>query len=331
MSATSVVKHLAVFVAVVGLVVAGAAAAPLVADSGSTAHAQITNEQYQPNNILPDETAESGSITMNSDAAGKTVLVDVGHENTVSADDIQPLVSTLVENGHQVRFYRGERTSLNESLRAADAYVVANPQRGHTSDELAGVKAFTEAGGRVLVVGDPPAVRVSGGLLFARPQQSSAKHTSLASQYGVAFDSGYLYNMAENDNNFKSVYATPDASTGLSEGVGRVVMRGVAPVTTAGGERALVGSEGTTFSATRKSGEYAVAVQNGNVAALGDSDFLSRENVYDADNEVLVGNVADFLVSGDKNPGAPASPTAGTEGPARPPTGDSAPRPPTAA
>ncbi|MFB6122411.1 MAG: DUF4350 domain-containing protein [Haloferacaceae archaeon] len=327
MSARSVANHLAVFVVVVGLVVAGAAAAPVVVDSGNTEYTQITNEQYQPNNILPEETAEEGSITMNSDASGKTVLVDVGHENAVSADDIQPLVSTLVENGHEVRFYRGQRTSLNESLRNADAYVVVNPQRRHTNAQLAGVKAFTEAGGRVLVVGDPPSVSVSGGLLFASLQQTSAKHTSLASQYGIAFDAGYLYNMEDNDNNFKSIYATSDASTSLSEGVSRVVMRSAAPVTTASGETALVGSEGTTFSTTRKSGEYAVAVQSGNVAALGDSDFLARENAYDADNEVLIGNVADFLVSGDKEPGAPKPPNAGSEGPTRPPTGGPAPRP----
>jgi hypothetical protein len=85
----------------------------------------------------------------------------------------------------------------------------------------------------------------------------------------------------------------------------------------------MVGSEGTTLSSTRRTGEYAVAVRNGDVAAIGDTSFLAREDVYEADNEVLVGNLADFLVSGDKEPGAPAEPEpdrpAGPTGPVRPP------------
>jgi hypothetical protein len=46
------------------------------------------------------------------------------------------------------------------------------------------------------------------------------------------------------------------------------------------------------------------------VTAVGDTSFLSRENAYDADNEVLIGNLADFLVTGDKAEGAPKPPGA---------------------
>lgn len=326
----------ALFVVIVVVIVGAAAVAPYALGSDADSRSDtvtVQNQQFQPGTILPDETAESGEITMSSSASGKTVLVDVGHQNGVSKTQLEPLLSTLVENGHQIRFYRGQRQSLNESLRSADAFVVASPQQRFTSDELAGVEAFTDAGGRVLVMGGPPSVRISGGLLFGIGsfEPTAPRTTDLASTYGIAYGSGYLYNMQENDNNYKSIYAEPSSDGGLADGVERVVVRDAVPVRTGSGTRVLVGADGTHLSTTRDSGQYAVLArsQGGNVTAVGDAGFVSRENAYDADNEVLIGNLADFLVNGEKTPGAPKEPGADT--PAGPPGGPSPPPRPTPA
>jgi hypothetical protein len=329
----------AVFVVIVVVLVGGAAVAPYAlgtSGDGGGDPVTVENQQFQPGTILPDETAEQGQISMESDADGKTVLVDVGHRNGVSKTQLEPMLSALVENGHRVRFFRGQRTSLNESLRSADAFVVASPQQRFTSDELAGVEAFTDAGGRVLVMGGPPTVQVSGGILFGIGsfEPAAPRTTGLASTYGIAYGSGYLYNMEENDNNFKSIYARPAASGGLADGVERVVVRDAVPVRTGDGSPVLVGTEGTHLSTTRDAGEYAVLARSegGNVAAVGDTSFVSRENAYDADNEVLIGNLADFLVNGEKTPGAPKEPGAderagGPGGPAPPTRPTPAPTP----
>jgi len=313
-----------VFVVVVAAVVGGAAVAPYALGSADDDSDPVTveNQQFQPGTILPDEAPEEGEISMESDAASKTVLVDVGHENDVTKTQLEPLLSTLVENGHRVRFYRGQRRSLNESLRTADAFLVASPQQRYTSDELAGVDAFTDAGGRVLVMGDPPSVQASGGLLFGFGsfQPTAPRTTALGSTYGVAYGSGYLYNMAENDNNYKSIFARPTGDAELTSGVDRVVMREAVPLRTADATRALVGTDGTHLSTTRDAGEYAVLARSGNVVAVGDTDFVARENAYDADNDALVGNLADFLVDGEKEPGAPTPP--GVDQPERPPAGE---------
>jgi hypothetical protein len=71
---------------------------------------------------------------------------------------------------------------------------------------------------------------------------------------------------------------------------------------------------------------YGVAVRSGDVAMIGDTDFLTPESAYVADNEVLVGNIADFLVSGDKTENAPAPPS---EGPGPGGSAPAPPRPPT--
>jgi hypothetical protein len=314
----------AVFVVIVAVLVGGAAVWPMVLGPADTSGDDVTvqNQQFQPGNILPDETPERGEISMDSDASGKTILVDAGHANDVSETELEPLLSTLTANGHEVRFYEGRRTELNQSLRSADALLVVNPRQPYTSSELAGVEAFTDAGGRVLVMADPPSVQGIGGILFGGLRQTSARTASLGSTYGIAYGSGYLYNMESNDNNFQSIYARPAASGALGDGVGQVVMREAVPIRTGdGATRVLVGSEGTHLSSTRDSGQYAVVARQGNVAAVGDTDFLTRENAFDADNEVLIGNLADFLVNGEKTPGAPQPPGAEEE-PPRPPGGE---------
>ena len=320
----SAAKSGALFVGLVVLLVGAAAVVPFVGGAGGgTEYSPVENENFQPDRIVAEESPEEGEITMESDAEGKRVLIDAAHGNDIGEAELAPLVQTLVENGHTVDYYRGRGGSLNESLRGADAYVVINPSQPFQGREVEGIEAFADAGGRVLMLGDPPSVQLSGGLLLASFEEVAYKQTGVASRFGVAFGSGYLYNVAENDANFKSIYATPTGEGALTAGVDRVVMRNAVPVATGSGSVAMVGSEGTTLSSTRRTGEYAVAVRNGDVAAIGDTSFLARDDVYEADNEVLVGNLADFLVSGDKEPGAPAEPgpdrPAGPTGPVRPP------------
>ena len=261
-----------------------------------------------PANALPSTDDGSGSITMDADAESKTVLVDVGHENGISESDIQPLVNTLVENGHEGRFFTRQDRDLNESLRSADAYLVANPRQRYTGEQLAGVEAFERAGGRVLLLSQPAQSQGMGGLLITRVEQVNNVDSAIGSTFGLAFRSGYVYNLQENQNNYKSVYATPAGSGDLTEGVDRVVFREAAPLVAPDDATTLQGLEGTTLSTTRNGGEYALAAQTGNVTAVGDTDFLNAENAYVADNEAFIGNLADFLVSGDKAEGAPQPP-----------------------
>ncbi|PSP75144.1 hypothetical protein BRC70_01860, partial [Halobacteriales archaeon QH_6_68_27] len=42
------------------------------------------------------------------------------------------------------------------------------------------------------------------------------------------------------------------------------------------------------------------AVRTDNMVFVADSDFVDQSEVYDADNEVFVSNMLNFLVSGDK-------------------------------
>jgi hypothetical protein len=301
-------------------------------DGQGVSRPAVDTPQYGSVDATP--VPQEGRIELDAATSGKTVLVDTVHENAVTDAELQPLVDALVRNGHEVRFTSQATRNLNASLREADALLVVNPVRRYSADQVAGVRAFAEAGGRVVVLSDPPATRVTGGLLSVSVERVGGKTTSLASPLGVAVGSSGLYHTTENANNYEDVYATPGEGP-LAAGVDRVVLREATPVIHGpDGTTALSTVEGTTLSSTRRSDTFAVAATNGNVTAVGDSDFLAASNVYDADNEAFAGNVADFLVTGDKAAGAPATPQppGGPTGPVGPgvptPPGGAAPTPP---
>lgn len=316
-----------VFLLVVAVVVGGAAAIPLVSTEQTAPPATVDNPQFDPSGSLIEAAPEDGTIRMESDAADKTILIDAGHGNSPSADSIDPLVSTLVANGHSVRFFDPQanpRASLNASLRGADAFVTITPTRRYSDGQLAGIAEFTEAGGRLAVLSEPSAGGSLGGLLGSLLGVSSGPSgpatSGLSTQYGLELGAGSLYDI-DSERNYASVNAS-EASGSLGAGVQAAVLRDAAPVVTGpDAQVALRSSPDAQLTTTRRSGEYAVAAQQGPVAVIGDTDFLTPDDAYRGDNEVLIGNLADFLVSGEKTPeDAPERPEPSGPGPGGVPT-----------
>lgn len=294
-------------VVVVGTVAAGGFA-------GATPEVnQIETPSFNPNDSAATAPAQTGDLTMEANASGEVIVIDAGHGAQIDREALAPVVTTLSENGATVKYHVGERQggrSLNASLREADAFVVFGAESRYTEDQLAGLDAFTDAGGRVLVMNEPAQASYGGLLLFGMPRGGSSVTSPLApvlSQYGLAYDNGYLYNMEEYALNYRSVYATPAGSSPLTEGVDRTVLYTSTPVT--GPNTLLTATDGTTLSQTRRQGTYGVLARSGNVVAVGDSSIATQEFLYRADNEQLVGNLLDFLVSGEKSPAdAPQKP-----------------------
>ncbi|ERG95488.1 ABC transporter [Haloquadratum walsbyi] len=305
----------AVFAVIITVVLIGALVIPFI---GGGTTPQVTNlaaEQTNTDTVQITPTAEEGDITVDGPGGSKTVLIDKAHSNRLSDEKLSTLTNALVRNGHMVRVLSREQArepAWNESLRSADALVIANPTQPYNSGQLAGLEKFANAGGRVTLLADPAAISAGGGLLGLSIQESSAQYTGLASSFGFAAQSGYLYNMHNYQNNFKSIYATTPSETrsSLSEGIDRVVLREAVAISTASAEPALNTVDQTVREPTRREATYTVAATTGSVAIVGDTDFMKPKNVYVADNEILLGNLATFLVSGNKRPGAPAAPDA---------------------
>ncbi|WP_299264961.1 DUF4350 domain-containing protein [Halorientalis sp.] len=331
-----------VFVVVLALVLVVAAAMPLLASSGGDANPRPQNPaSFQPGNIIPEDLEQNGSISIDASGEERVVLIDQAHDNDFDREDIEPMVDALIAQGYEVRFHGGSgpgggarpagpgsSSPLNESLRSADAFVVISPERRFSDAAQRGLVDFADRGGRVALLGEPTSSTSSVISIFgpAPGPDVTSQMTPLSSRFDMSLSTGYLFNMFENGNNFQNVYASASGDGPLTEDVDRVLFDRATNVNVGGDATvALSATDRTALSATREQEEYSVAAVNGNVALVGDTSFLTPENHNYADNEVFISNLAEFLVTGQKEP----KPEPDARRPGAPP-GARQPRPPAA-
>ncbi|AQL44197.1 hypothetical protein BV210_16420 [Halorientalis sp. IM1011] len=340
---TNVARLVGVFAVVLALVLAVAAVSPLVTSPGGDANPRPQDPAaFEPGNILPGDVNQTGTVSVEAGSEEKVVLIDRAHENDFDREEIEPLVESLVSAGYEVRFHGGggpggapsssgpgSSSPLNQSLRDADAFLVIAPGRPFTDAARRGIADFADRGGRVALLGEPTSATTSIVSILGpvTSTQSASQMTPLSSRFGMGLSTGYLYNMYENGNNYQNVYATASGDGPLTEGVDRVMFD--RPTALSVGEEASVAlsaTERTSLSTTRQQAAYPVAAVNDDVALIGDTSFLTPSNYQYADNEVLVSNLAEFLVNGQKEP--KPTPT-GTERPGVPPGAQPPRTPPT--
>jgi hypothetical protein len=194
--------------------------------------------------------------------------------------------------------------------------VVVNPTDTFDTGETAAVEAFADAGGRVLMMADAKSTSIAGLLGGAGEPASPGAET--LSRFGVGIGSGYLYSMADDDRNYQTIAASGSGSFG--EGVSQVRLRRATPVVASPNVTVTLrtGPEAELSTAGPSSrGRHPVAARHGNVAVVGDTSLLAPSNLRRADNEVLVGNLVEFLVEGSTVGSEPFE----TERPEQSPTG----------
>jgi hypothetical protein len=319
MRPAEIAKPLGVFVVVILVILAGTAVLGAVSGGGGGApdgeNVQGQSPaQFQPDRVNPDVDPEEGEITVDSPEGEKKILIDNQHGNLYDRDDLEPIVEALVEAGHEVDFAPdvssgddgfGSSGGYNATLQEYDAVLVINPTGGFTEAQRNGLQTYTENDGRVAVLGEPTQVGVSGSGLLASLSTISFGANDLTSQYGAHMGAEALFNVDDsaNDNSFKGVNAVPDGTDSLTEGVDTVTFDNPGYIVTTGSndvEVLYTAADGTKTLDSRREGTYVTAVRTDNMVFVADSDFVDQSEVYDADNEVFVSNMLNFLVSGDK-------------------------------
>jgi len=335
MKPAEIARPLGVFVIVIVVILAGSAVLGAVAggDSGGPTDGQNVQgqspEQFQPESVNPDVDPETGEISVDADDGTKKILIDTQHSNAFDRDDIEPVVEALAEAGHTVDFtpsgtsdsggFGSSSGGYNATLQEYDALLVINPTEGFTESERAGLQTYTDNDGRVVVLGEPTQTGLSGGGLLPSLSTVSFGANDLTTQYGARMGAEALYNLDDsaNDNGFKSIYAAPESTSSLSEGVDTITLENPGYIVRTGESDATVlytAADGTKTLETRRNGTFATVVRNDNLVFVSDSDFIDQSEVYDADNEVFVSNLLDFLTSGDKPDDVPETSTEGTPG-----------------
>ena len=307
-------KLVVTFVAVLTAVLAVGIVAPLVGgdDTDAPPEVEVENPQYTADRIVLDDTPGQASVEMNSNVRNKTVLVNAGP--SVRERQLRPLINALSAEGHDVRIHGGEKQRgrpapprarprgapapptrppgseepIGPALEDAHALVSVG-STSYTREDVQAIGEFAEDGGRVLLLADP--------------QQSFTTDLSglaVQSELDVYTDPGYFYNLQENDLNHMRVFAEPDGPSTLTKGVDRLLFAGATPVGSEVTSDLATVIEGTNLSTTRAGTDAAVLTREDAVALVGDTEFTSPVNVQRADNDAFVGNLADFLVTGER-------------------------------
>lgn len=295
-------KRLAVLVVVAVVVVGASGVAAIVeTDDGATTEEPLALPEYQPDRVAVDPLPAEGRVRPDGDAVnrGGTVVIDDGHGNRFSREEIQPLVEALTRVGYDVEFYTSG--DLAAQLEDAKAFVVIDPGSEFKPGDVDDVRRFTGQGGRLLIAGEPSRITTGGGLFGGIVSQQSAV-TSLASRYGMSLDTAYLYNQEHADGNYKFITAEPGPAADIAD-VNRTTMYTAASVRARGGTVLLRSAPNTLRSNTDdEQGQYPVAVRKNNVVLVGDSTFLETGKYNVADNEAFVAYLVEFLASGDRRP-----------------------------
>jgi len=140
-----------------------------------------------------------------------------------------------------------------------------------------------DKGGRLLLIGDP-----------TRTQQIN----SLAEEFGLSFQPGFLYNQTDYDLNHRNIFVQDFFPDPVTEGLTQVVFYTAGAIRSSG--PALAYTDGNTFSTLVEGVEPfypLVKSTQGNVLAVGDLTFMVPPQNSILDNNRLVANIAEFLAS----------------------------------
>lgn len=239
---------------------------------------------------------------------GSVVLLDYAHANLFQPNEIQPLLDQLQMRGARVELNTDPET-FERQLKYASSLLVISPNTAFTADEIRLSRAFVERGGHLAVFTDPTRGTLTydffSGSMSMFPDVNAAN--PLLAPFGLSINGDYLYNLLENEGNFRNVYFDQFNKDELTFGLSRVTLYGTHSVRADGGKVLFLAAEQTVSSlndAAPSTDEQvwgaAALDESGKVLAFGDFTFLTSPYQSVTDNATLMGNIADFLLAGEQ-------------------------------
>ena len=234
------------------------------------------------------------------------VLIDLSHANNLDINDLAPLRDRLEARGVAVETFDDTGGSLKAQLHSATALLVIAPTARYTAEEREPIVDFVQDGGRLLLAADPtrpvpeeneeeeefPTLR---SIFF--PTSAVPAINSLANTFGVVYFNDYLYNLDDNEANYRNVkLAVLSDEHPLTQDIETVVFFATHSLRSNG--LSLVVGDDHTHSPVR-SGETGLAAvtltADERVLALGDVTFLTAPYHTIGDNDRFLSHIADWL------------------------------------
>ncbi len=245
------------------------------------------------------------------------ILIDLAHDNAFDKEELNVLILRLVSRGLTVRFLSAEddlkRELLGtveeeeplgeeeeeplgeeeeeplveeeEELPRADAFIVVSPQSEFSKEEGETIDEFVSNGGKLLLIADPT---------------RSSQINSISLQFGLIFEPGYLYNIKENEINYRNIFVAEFKETEITKNIEKIALYTAGSISSADGGIAFTDQD--TFSSlieTRQRLSPITLAQESKVLAIYDLTFITEPYNGILDNNQLITNIADWLASLD--------------------------------
>jgi hypothetical protein len=208
---------------------------------------------------------------------GGVALLDLAHGNRYDPDELNVLLARIVARNYTVKYLR-DKALMNSSLRNASTFIVVAPGEAYTEEEITLVEDFLRENGTLLLLDDP---------------SRESEMNTLSLRFGVVFNRDYLYNLVENDGNYRYVFFTIFNSSNITRGLKKVALYVAESVE---GEPLLLG-DNNTYSSLGVGETFSPAVAKERILAIGDITFLTPPYNAAYDNNRFISNIADFVTS----------------------------------
>lgn len=273
---------------------------------GVPSRPEIATPDYKSLTI-PQPTLETENVVQEDlKLAGGVVLIDYVHANQFQPAEIQSLREAIEGRGGRLETLTDVTTLVNR-LKYANSFIVISPSLAFTSDEIRAVTNFVGRGGRLAVFTDATRgltyTDFFTGTTISMPDINVVN--PLLANFGISINNDYLYNLVENEGNFRNVLFGDFGKAELTFGLKQVAFYGTHSVKSDSGEVLLLGADQTLSSITdaHSSKEGGAAInEDGNVVAFGDITFMTPPYNTVSDNGTLIANIADFLLGSKLTP-----------------------------
>ncbi len=231
------------------------------------------------------------------------IVFDMAHDNHFKEEELTVLLGRLAARGAQPE-YLVLGDSLARKLRRAQGFVIISPRTTFTNDEIREIQHFVQTGGKLLLITDPTRFEVVYNPLGMPSDRKSdvAVMNMLSASFGLVFEDDFIYNMTHNSGTFRDVILTEFADTPLTRGLKEIVFFAAHSISTSG-KPIITTDQDTLSSLTEKQGGLVVAALTAGDHILGISDltFLTEPYRSFGNNDQLISNIAEFLVSGRRD------------------------------
>ncbi|MEE9399551.1 MAG: hypothetical protein V3V23_04715 [Dehalococcoidales bacterium] len=161
------------------------------------------------------------------------------------------------------------------------AFIIVAPQIEFTKEEKETIDEFMDNGGKILLIADPS-------------RDNNINDISL--EFGLIFESDYLYNIKENELNYRNIFISDFEESEITEDLEKIVLYLAGSISSNDGGIVFVDQNtlSSLIESRKKLSPIALAEEE-KVLAVHDLTFMTEPYNGSLNNNQLIANIADWL------------------------------------